>query len=78
MTMEENARNRLAELEAKIASLPAEQRAQLEHLLEETKERHADIKSNVDTAREALDDWRLLMKYNVFDVEAGRRESSQH
>ena len=76
MTMEETARKKLAELEAKIAKLPADQRAQLETLLGETKDRHADIKSNVDTARSALDDWRLLMKYRIFDAEARMREGS--
>ncbi len=72
--MEETARKKLAELEAKIAALPAVQRTQLEGLLEETKERHDHIKSNADSARNALDDWRLLMKYRVFDLEARLRE----
>ena len=68
---------RLAELEARIAALPADQRAALAPLLAETKTRHAQIKRATAAARDALDDWRIAMKYMVFDWEARLREAKQ-
>lgn len=69
---------KLAELEAKIAALPADQQALLAPLLAETQHRHVEIKKNVAAARDALDDWRIAMKYMVFDLEAQAREAHQH
>jgi len=65
---------RLAELEARVADLAPEQLAAVAPLLEETRQRHAEIRLNVAKARDALDDWRIAMKYKVFDTEARRRE----
>jgi hypothetical protein len=44
-------------------------------LVEESRRRHAQIKDDAVRAREALDDWRLIQKYLLFDEEARQREA---
>lgn len=68
---------RLAEIEATIGTLPQEQRAFLDEWFRETKDRHELIKRNISAARNALDDWRLAMKYKIFDLEARQREAAE-
>lgn len=68
---------KLAELEATIASLPVDQRAALAPLLAETRTRHTEIQKAGAAARAALDDWRIVMKYLVFDWEARLREAKK-
>ncbi len=63
------------EIIAKINSLPEPHRGPLMVLVEETRRRHAQIKDATVRAREALDDWRLIQTYLLFDEEARRRES---
>ncbi len=65
---------RLAEARQRIDTLPVEVRAGLLALLEETRQRHEEMKANLTRTREAMDDWRLVMKYVVFDHEATQRE----
>ncbi len=67
---------RLADLEARVADLTPEQRQALTPLLNETRQRHADIRRSVAEAHDALADWRIAMKYKVFDAEARLRESA--
>jgi hypothetical protein len=62
---------------ATIAVLPEERRAPLLALVDEARRRHAEIAADVGRAREALDDWRIIAKYRVFDAEATARESAQ-
>ncbi len=64
-------------LESRIASLPPAQQASLRPLLQETRERHTEIERAITAAKDALDDWRIAMKYLVFDIEAERRELGQ-
>ena len=66
---------RLAELEAVIAGLPAEQQALLAPMLAETRTRQDEIKQACDAARDTLADWRIAMKYLIFDLEARLREA---
>ncbi len=66
----------LAELEARIAEMPEEQQAALLPVLEETRQRHGLIRQCSDAARNALADWRIVMKYRVFDLEARLREAA--
>jgi hypothetical protein len=40
-------------------------------------ERHTQIERAVTAAKDALDDWRIAMKYLVFDIEARSREVGQ-
>jgi phosphoglycerate-specific signal transduction histidine kinase len=72
---EETFQTKLTELETRINSLPADQQAQLKALLDETRRRHSDIRRSVSAAQDALDDWRLAMKYMIFDAEARLREA---
>ena len=67
----------LRELSDCIEALPEDQRGPLLALLEETRRRHQLIRQATDHARHALDDWRLLQKYLIFDHEARQRENGQ-
>ena len=60
-----------------IDMLPEDQRAPLRHMVEDTRRRHQQIGISIAAAREALDDWRLIQKYLLFDAEARARESAQ-
>jgi len=66
---------KLAELVAEIATLPADERAKLELLAQETRERHEKLKQTVSSLQENLDYLRLAIKYLLFDLEATRREN---
>ncbi len=77
MLTEDTYTTKLAELEQTINTLPPAEQAQLKNLLSETKKRHAAIKTATTSARNALDDWRIAMKYMIFDQEARRREACQ-
>ncbi len=57
-----------------LDELPADKREHIQKLVEETRLRHEDIKSSLQRAIHALDDWRLLQKYRLFDLEARQRE----
>ena len=65
---------RLQELIQEIACLPPDQRKQLVPIVEETKQRHEDIKQSVDKVTRSLTDLRILLKYVLFDLEATKRE----
>jgi phosphoglycerate-specific signal transduction histidine kinase len=71
---EETFQSRLAALEEMLRSLPPEQQARLAPLLQETRQRHELIKNDTAAAQDALDDWRLNMKYLLFTLEAQGRE----
>jgi len=73
---EDTFQRKLAELVAEIGTLPVEERAKLELLAEQTKQRHADLKKTVHSLQESLDFLRLSIKYLVFDLEATRRENA--
>lgn len=64
----------LEKLLASIDQLTPEQQAALGPLVDETKRRQAEIDDAHHEAHDALDDWRLTMKYLVFTNEAKRRE----
>lgn len=67
---------KLAELMVEISTLPAAERAKLEKLADETRQRHERLKATVSSLQESLDYLRLSIKYLVFDLEATRRENS--
>lgn len=75
--MDEQAfQNKLSELMAKINELPAGDRARLEQIAQDTRERRERIKTSVSELQESLDYLRLSVKYLVFDLEATRRENA--
>lgn len=65
----------LGELMRQIERLPADQRADLQRLVEETRGRHERVRKTLGELQEALDYLRLSVKYLVFDLEATRREN---
>jgi len=67
--------SKLAELVAEISTLPADERAKLELMAEETKARHEKLKKTVNSLQENMDYLRLAIKYLLFDLEATRREN---
>ena len=68
---------KLTELLASLRSLPDHQRRALQPLVEQTRQRQADLQANREQALAALDDWRLALKYALFDREATHREHGQ-
>ena len=67
---------KLAELMVEISTLPAGERAKLEQLDAETRQRHERLRATMDNLQESLDYLRLSIKYLVFDLEATRRENT--
>lgn len=67
---------RLSELVAQIGSLPEPDRAKLNLLAEETRQRHQELKKTVSGLQESIDFLRLSIKYLLFDLEATRRENA--
>lgn len=72
---EQEFQNKLSQLTSQVEDLPEGERAKLEALIEETRERHDRMKSCVGQLQESLDYLRLSVKYLVFDLEATRREN---
>ena len=68
---------KLEEARTKIDALPEEDRVRLSALLDETKDRHSQIKSGMQRLRHALDDWRVHNRYLMFDLEATKREVTE-
>jgi hypothetical protein len=66
---------KLTELVQEIATLPSDERAKLEALAEETKQRHEKLKATVTSLQDSIDYLRLSIKYLLFDLEATRREN---
>ncbi len=75
MNNDEAFNTRMAEIEARIAALPEAEQARLRDLVEETRRRHENIRASTAAALNALDDWRIAMKYLIFDLEARAREN---
>ena len=67
---------KLAELMGEISTLPASERAKLERLAVDTRQRHERLRQTVNSLQESLDYLRLSIKYLVFDLEATRRENT--
>ena len=61
---------------ANIEGLPAAQRKAILEMAEDTRRRDQDIRDTMARAREALDDWRIVQKYRIFDAEATAREAA--
>ncbi|MFN9973844.1 MAG: transcriptional regulator [Phycisphaerae bacterium] len=72
---EQDFQKKLTELVAQIGELPEDQRAPLQALAGETKNRHDKMRQTIGELQESLDYLRLRVKYLVFDLEATRREN---
>ena len=58
-----------------VNTFPLSEQAALMKMIEETRLRHTDITDAAELARGALDDWRIIQKYRIFDAEATLREA---
>lgn len=67
---------KLSDLVHEIGNIPVEERAKLETLAAQTKDRHEKLRKTVDSLQESIDYLRLSIKYLLFDLEATRRENS--
>ena len=72
---EQDFQAKLEQLTSQVADLPEGERAKIEALIEETRDRHDRMKNCVGQLQESLDYLRLSVKYLVFDLEATRREN---
>lgn len=72
---EQEFQQKLGDLIKQISDLPEADRAKLEELAQETKDRHSSMKRTITDLQESLDYLRLSIKYLVFDLEATRREN---
>ncbi|MBC7835397.1 MAG: transcriptional regulator [Phycisphaerales bacterium] len=72
---EQDFQTKLSELIQQITHLPAPERAQLEKLADDARDRHSRMNKTVSELQESLDYLRLSVKYLVFDLEATRREN---
>lgn len=68
---------KLVELVKEMGDLPAEERAKLETLAAQTRERQAKLHQTVSSLQSSIDYLRLSIKYLLFDLEATRRENAQ-
>jgi chromosome segregation ATPase len=73
---EQEFQTKLAELMGEISTLPPTERAKLQKLADETRQRHERLRQTVSSLQESLDYLRLSIKYLVFDLEATRRENN--
>lgn len=67
-------KTRIGEARQRIDQLPEEQRGPLMSILEETVQRHEEMKHNFAKINDALTEWQLMVKYLIFDREATIRE----
>ncbi len=66
---------KLSQLVKEIDNLPEGERDRLRALASETKQRHDQIKTSMNSLQESIDFLRLSIKYLLFDLEATRREN---
>lgn len=66
--------SRLADLLARLSTLPPEQQEKLRPLVEATHARQVALDADVAAAHDALADWRIVTKYALFANEAAARE----
>lgn len=65
---------RLEKLIKEIAGLPKDKQKKLGPIVNETKQRHRNIKESADRVTQSLSSLRICLKYLLFDLEATRRE----
>ena len=65
----------MTRLASTIQTLPSSQRTTLMQMVEDTRKRYREIRESGARSRNALDNWRLIQKYRIFDAEAQAREA---
>lgn len=66
---------KLNELVKEFGEMPDPQYQKLAALAKEARDSHKRLKKSVDSLQEALDYLRICIKYQLFDLEATRREN---
>jgi len=66
---------KLSELLREIGNISEEDRAKIESLASQSKERQKKLRETVSSLQDSLDYLRLSIKYLLFDLEATRREN---
>lgn len=75
---EETFQRKLAELIVEIGTINgSDDRRRLQEIAEQTRAKHAELKTTVSQLQESIDFVRLSVKYMLFDLEATRRENAQ-
>ena len=72
---ETNLENKLNELVKEFGAATDPQQRRLAALAKQARESHEKLKKSVDSLQESLDYLRVCIKYQVFDLEATRREN---
>lgn len=71
---DEEFNTKLRELISEISTLPQGVQGKLNQVVEETKQRHGEIKTASAKIQKSLTALRVCIKYMIFDLEATRRE----
>jgi hypothetical protein len=67
--------NKLKELVKEFGELANPQYKKLASLAQQTQDNHKRLEKSVDNLQESLDYLRICIKYQLFDLEATRREN---
>ena len=71
-----NFEDKLKELVKEFGAMPESQQQKLAMLAKEARENQKRLEKSVDTLQESLDYLRVCIKYQLFDLEATRRENA--
>jgi len=67
--------DKLNELVKQFGGMPDPQHQKLAMLAKQARDSHKQLKKSVDSLQESLDYLRVCIKYQLFDLEATRREN---
>lgn len=70
-----NIERRLKELVAEFGASPSPKYTKLAELAKQAQDSHKKLQKSVDSLQESLDYLRVCIKYQLFDLEATRREN---
>jgi hypothetical protein len=72
---ESNLERKLQELVAEFGASPDPKYDKLAELARQARDSHMQLQQSVDRLQESLDYLRICIKYQIFDLEATRREN---
>ena len=75
MMEESNLEEKLQELAAQFGASPDPRCDKLTELAKQARDSHNKLQKSVDRLQESLDYLRICIKYQIFDLEATRREN---
>jgi hypothetical protein len=73
---ESNLERKLQELVAEFGTSPDPKYSKLAELAKQARDNHRKLQRSVDRLQESLDYLRICIKYQIFDLEATRRENT--